>query len=787
MRGTKMATWGWLLVLGFALWPATARGEGPGRTDATEGVKHVEEVARQRFTKRQFEMLTAKMIEVADLLEKAEPQTAKVLREAVNQAQRAFIAEDMEKVAQYLSKGLASAAASTQFEVIVELRKVLQMLRRGILDLDERLERIRKWKEFLGKIEKLLAKQRPLEKQSNLASKSAEFARQMDELGKRLAGIVAEQKKLKAETGKLSQGDPVVRKILELRKDIRKIIATQTTLRRATDTTPIDRLPITGQLQKQLAGATGKLAADLGALAKDPKVSAALAAAGARGRAGGASGKAGGQLSAASGSAKQAAGEMVRAAGALGKSNAAKAGDPQDQALADLKKAEKAIDDALGRTASGQGNSQLAKKQDDLAGKTAKLARAVDSAAQEAGMGSKGSSGGGKASSGAGKASSGGGKASSGGGKAQPSGNLDKAGEHMKKAAGELSDQDRDDALKEQQKALEELEANKYRIAQLKRRMMEKARQPTKKQAEEQSQLADQTEKLDKQMKSGGETPGQKPVGSASKSMGSASKNLSQGKSGGANPDQKKAIDELEKAREELADAIEQEQELAQAEQLAKIDQMLQKILDGQVKISAATRDVHGKRAEKAPHFDRGSLIKLKETSDGEGKLAAAVGKVRDMLVKEGNTVVFPEVLKEVRSDLQDVQKLLAARDAGPFTQGMQKEIERSLQEMIDSIRKELAERRKKGGGGGGGSGGGGGGKQPLVPPIAEWKMIRALQLGINRRTVSLNKRVEAKKLANEQATMEHKKLGRRQKSVRDMAKKLNAKMQKRPRSGGGM
>lgn len=155
MKRADWSTPSRLVVLAVLIGAATAAQEEAGTQPA---VKHAVDVAQQRWTKAQFTDLTSRMVKLADLLEKAEPQTARVLREAVSQAQRAFIAEDMEKVAQYLAKGLASAAASTETEVIDELKKVLQTLRHGILDLDERLERLKRWKEFLGKVDELLAR-----------------------------------------------------------------------------------------------------------------------------------------------------------------------------------------------------------------------------------------------------------------------------------------------------------------------------------------------------------------------------------------------------------------------------------------------------------------------------------------------------------------------------------------------------------------------------------------------------------------------------------------------------
>jgi len=60
----------------------------------------------------------------------------------------------------------------------------------------------------------------------------------------------------------------------------------------------------------------------------------------------------------------------------------------------------------------------------------------------------------------------------------------------------------------------------------------------------------------------------------------------------------------------------------------------------------------------------------------------------------------------------------------------MQKEIETTLEELIEALKQ--AQQQKEGGGGGGG---GGGGDPPLLPNSAELKLLRAAQMRVNRRT----------------------------------------------------
>lgn len=61
--------------------------------------------------------------------------------------------------------------------------------------------------------------------------------------------------------------------------------------------------------------------------------------------------------------------------------------------------------------------------------------------------------------------------------------------------------------------------------------------------------------------------------------------------------------------------------------------------------------------------------------------------------------------------------------------------------------------------------------------------MLRQLQIGINRRTVTVNDQVKARQLAEPQSRGEHTKLGQRQAEVREMTEQLKQKL---TRGGGG-
>ena len=212
-----------------------------------------------------------------------------------------------------------------------------------------------------------------------------------------------------------------------------------------------------------------------------------------------------------------------------------------------------------------------------------------------------------------------------------------------------------------------------------------------------------------------------------------------------------------------------------QNEALTQIDQILRGILEAQRKLTKDTTELHAGR--KGQEYDRLELGKLADLSDGEGEQGEKVGKVLKMVKDEGTTAVFPLVLDETKAELANVQKLLAQKKAGPLTQSIQKEIEKNLEEMIEALQKEI--RRRKGGGGGGG-----GGRPPLVPPVAELKMLRTLQRQINRRTLTLDAAKRGGSAAGIDMRLLHKIVSDREKRLAEMTKTLNEKTSRGRPSG---
>jgi hypothetical protein len=230
--------------------------------------------------------------------------------------------------------------------------------------------------------------------------------------------------------------------------------------------------------------------------------------------------------------------------------------------------------------------------------------------------------------------------------------------------------------------------------------------------------------------------------------MQQASGDLRKQEPSDASRQQGKAIKELEEALKEIEERLAQLREETQVEKLAKLEARFREMLAVQKELSAKTFVIDKKKTDNMGQLarsDRNALKSLGEDERGlaiikqDGQpdrvpLAFRAQQALEIILDDGTSVVFPDVVEQLRDDLVTVGTLLADNlRTDNYTQAMQKEVETTLEELIDALQK--AQKQKEGGGGGGG---GGGGNEPLLPGSAELKLLRAAQLRVNRRTTSL-------------------------------------------------
>lgn len=707
--------------------------------EVTEGAKLGELAQRQQLTKQDFERLTTEMLSLADELAEAEPDSAEILREAVKRARGAYeISEDMDKVVEYLRKGMTELATRSEGDVIEKLERVLRLLREGVTDMDRRMERIRQMEEMRKEVARMIEEQGVLERLSDVHARADDIEATLGELDARIAELIEAQRKLKERTGELGRPDEGVAQLAELRDELAEMIGEQAALAKKSAGAPDRERPLLAEKQEGLS----KRAAEASEAIAEAKGSEAVRAALEEAKTGAEA------LDRASEGAAKAGERMHEAGEALRDAQTSTVGEAQKDALEKLTEAHQALSEAVEAAAKPTPAGGLAGDQKALAGETREASDA------------------------AGKA---------GGAARQPeeaTPDLSGAAKEMDEAAEKLAGQDKSGAAGDQEEAIEKLKAERERLEELHRRMEEDLARKLADQKPPQDDLHRRADDLAEDMEGaeGGAMPGRKQMKGAAGAMGKAGGKLGKSDAGGANADQQEALERLREVEDELKRHVERERKMMQAEQLAKIDEMLVLILGEQQKISRATIATNARRGEDG--FDREDQVKLGELAEGEAKLADDIRKISLMLANEGTTVVFPAILEEVEADLATVEERLSSRKAGALTQEMQAGVEESLRQMIDAMRKELAKRRKSDGGGGGGGGGAGDKPAPLVPPVAELKLLLALQLQVNDRTTVVARQVEGGDMPAAEAEDAHQNLAERQGNVEDMTRKVAERME---------
>lgn len=777
----------WMLLLAGALAPASAQQAEP------EGMDSEVTAMNQRRLREDFEQLVGQMIDVAELLEPTKPDVAATIRQAVRMAQEAFIAQDMNRVIEQIERGLLASADDTQGQVLTELREMLEVIRRGTIEPDERWELIEQWREQLEQLERLIEREQQLERQSRLDSRGEQMSERLAALAQQLRELVEQEQQIRDESSELGAPASAVEQLAGLRGRLDALRNRQQELTEATENMTIAQLPAGRELQQQINQQLGQIEAELAEMTGQDGIAAEAIEQAGQGAA----------VERATESLSLASQEMSGAAEALGASNKTAAGDRQDQAGHDLSDAIEALDEAIAGISADTEAGALVGRQEEIRRQTDALDEQVRQAVSEAEdmLGDQGGQPGQEGQQGqSGQAGQEGPQGQSGqGGQEGQQGqqgqsgqqgqqgqsNLQRASQAMGEASQRLQQQNRDQALAAEDEALSELQEQLEQVEELGRQIDEQtARSDQADQQNRQEDLAGQTGQLGEQMSQpnsqGSSTPGSQSVGQASESMGEAAESLGQQDSEQANEQQNQALEELQVAREQLERAIAEQERLAQADALARVEALLREVLRSQEEVNDATGEVYTQRV--GDRYNRPEQLRLVELANRQGRNADEIDRVVGMIREEGTTAVFPTILERVGQDMRNVQQLLSEQQAGAVTQGAQEQIVQMLRELIDALQQERNRRQQQQQSGGGGGGGGGGG--PLVPFTAELKMLRVLQQQVYDRTRQLDMESDDPQADREQLRRQHELLSDRQEYIEGLTRQLDQLLQQM--QGGG-
>jgi len=257
-------------------------------------------------------------------------------------------------------------------------------------------------------------------------------------------------------------------------------------------------------------------------------------------------------------------------------------------------------------------------------------------------------------------------------------------------------------------------------------------------QSESQQQKKQQQEQNEQSQQQEQKTPGKKEIEQARQEMEKAIEELEKKQRKAASEHQDDAIKKLAEAKEKLEEMLRQLREEERELMLAAMEARLQKILAKQKRVYSGTLSIG-----QVPEKERTSrhTARAVQLSREENSIGLEVDKALLLLKDEGSSVAFTEALSEVREDVQTASYRLNRTQVGELTQEIEKDIISSLEEMIDALQKEMEKSEKekqkqqqqqqqqpsKDG-------------QSLVDMLAEIKMLRSLQLRVNKRTRRIEK-----------------------------------------------
>lgn len=274
--------------------------------------------------------------------------------------------------------------------------------------------------------------------------------------------------------------------------------------------------------------------------------------------------------------------------------------------------------------------------------------------------------------------------------------------------------------------------------------------------------------------KSDRQTPGRKQLEEAKKLMDDALNQLKQQQRDPALKTQEKSIEELLKAASSIEETLKQLREEEKEMLLASLEARLQRLLAVQIQIHSAVTELAATPKDEwlDRYFDR-----CRELAQQQSDQTSDCSMIAGLLREDGTSVSILMAVEDIESDMSTVAVSLRKSDVGSLTVTILTDIIESLKQLIETAQKEMEEmksdenqqnpsQQNET-------------KPPLVELIAEIKVLRSLQLRVNRRTAQLDQLVEAAADDERKAFLAQlSELAIRQHKLADSAREMAERMQ---------
>jgi hypothetical protein len=232
----------------------------------------------------------------------------------------------------------------------------------------------------------------------------------------------------------------------------------------------------------------------------------------------------------------------------------------------------------------------------------------------------------------------------------------------------------------------------------------------------------------------------------------------------GASKHQDEAIRKLLEAKEKLEEILRQLREEEKELLLANLEARFRKMLGLQLLVYQQTVRLDAEKTQDST-IEIGQRSRQLATQEEE--IVQEVAKALVLLQAEGSSVAFPQAVEAIREDAASVVRLLNQSKVGELTQTIEQAIIEALEEMIDALQKEMEKLEEK--------------KQqdqqqqqqqeqdlPLVDALSELKMLRSLQLRINRITRRLSRQIDGDQAEGKDLLEQLRTLARRQAKIQE-------------------
>ncbi len=284
--------------------------------------------------------------------------------------------------------------------------------------------------------------------------------------------------------------------------------------------------------------------------------------------------------------------------------------------------------------------------------------------------------------------------------------------------------------------------------------------------------------------KSGGQkgqqqTPGRESLQEAEKRMQQALEALQQQQRERALNEEDAAIEELQEAAEKLEEQLKQLREEEKEMMLASLEARFQRMLIVETQIHEGTTAL---AAVSQKDWLELSYGRCRELAQQQTELARECAQTVLLLREDGTSSAILLAAEDIQADMNSVAEWMQQSNVSELTISVQRDIQESLKQLVETMQREMQQMQER--------------QQqenqqqqqgqqqsPLVDLIAEIRMLRNLQLQVNRRTKRVDDLLEGGS-DSERATLlkQVSELAERQQKLFESAKDL----EKQGRGGAG-